>query len=105
MDIAYGNERDTPYWELVKRAFLCSLGADMPYLLSWIWCIATAQPSPSSALGRSRASSECDFYGVCSDSDEGYYIPPTQLPCLVVQNGSLGGSIQVAVQMSEVIEF
>nr|GEW30704.1 hypothetical protein [Tanacetum cinerariifolium] len=26
---------------------------------------------------------------VCSDSDEGYYIPPTQLPCLVVQNGSL----------------
>nr|GEW89447.1 hypothetical protein CTI12_AA035400, chloroplastic [Tanacetum cinerariifolium] len=27
---------------------------------------------------------------VCSDSDEGYYIPPTQLPCLVVQNGSLG---------------
>lgn len=25
--------------------------------------VATAQPSPPSALGRSRASPECDFYG------------------------------------------
>ncbi|KAI3729606.1 hypothetical protein L6452_18267 [Arctium lappa] len=32
----------------------------------------------------------CLVPSVCSDSDEGYYIPPTQLPCLVVQNGSLG---------------
>ncbi|KAI3668391.1 hypothetical protein L1987_88625 [Smallanthus sonchifolius] len=31
----------------------------------------------------------CLVPSVCSDSDEGYYIPPTQLPCLVVQNGSL----------------
>ncbi|GJV67676.1 hypothetical protein Tco_1483185 [Tanacetum coccineum] len=29
----------------------------------------------------------CLVPSVCSDSDEGYYIPPTQLPCLVVQNG------------------
>ncbi|KAI3666720.1 hypothetical protein L1987_88759 [Smallanthus sonchifolius] len=34
----------------------------------------------------------CLVPSVCSDSDEGYYIPPTQLPCLVVQNGSLVGS-------------
>ncbi|KAI3666430.1 hypothetical protein L1987_88450 [Smallanthus sonchifolius] len=35
----------------------------------------------------------CLVPSVCSDSDEGYYIPPTQLPCLVVQNGSLGMDI------------
>jgi hypothetical protein len=27
---------------------------------------------------------------VCYDSDGGYSIPPIQLPCLVVKNGSLG---------------
>nr|GFC11481.1 hypothetical protein [Tanacetum cinerariifolium]GFC12796.1 hypothetical protein [Tanacetum cinerariifolium] len=33
---------------------------------------------------------------VCSDSDEGYYIPPTQLPCLV-ETGANGISIKGAM--------
>ncbi|KAI3802659.1 hypothetical protein L1987_30800 [Smallanthus sonchifolius] len=45
-----------------------------------------------SSRARNQSTEEGEV-AICSDSEEGYYIPPTQLPCLVVQNGSLEVSL------------